>query len=70
MQKKRVKRNPPTGINLIQLRRYISKHYGDRCRKYLWGCPDCMAWRLYDDAKDFNDDANEINKIKKSLATT
>jgi lipopolysaccharide biosynthesis regulator YciM len=34
----------PTGIDLKQLRQYISKHYGGRCKTYLWDCPDCIAW--------------------------
>jgi len=55
----------PTGIDIKQLRRYISKHYGGRCKTYLWGCQDCMAWRLYDEAKDFNDFVNEMQSIKR-----
>lgn len=58
----------PTGIDLKQLRHYISKYYGGRCKTYLWGCPDCMAWRLYDEVKDFSDFADEIKSIKRKVS--
>lgn len=60
-------KKPSTGIDLKQLRRYISKYYGGRCKTYLWGCPDCMAWRLYDEAKDFNDFSDEIKNVKRNI---
>lgn len=52
-----------TGINLKQLKNYIQRYYGARCRQYLLGCPDCMAHRFLEDANNFVEWAEDMDKI-------
>ncbi len=30
-----------------EVKKYIEKNYGKRCRKYATGCPCCGAWDAY-----------------------
>ncbi len=56
---------------LPELKRYVVKNYGKRCRTFCLGCSSCHAWLGLDIFKDILD--NEVRmvdfeaKIKKSI---
>ena len=36
-----------TGVDLKQLKKWIEKNYGTKCKKFAFMCPCCEAWRIY-----------------------
>lgn len=40
-----------SGVDLKQLKHWLSKHVGTKCKYYAIGCINCQAWRMYEDLK-------------------
>jgi hypothetical protein len=52
-----------TGIDLKQLKQYLEKNYGKKCRTYSFGCITCQVWRAYEDLEELLEiESNEQTK--------
>ena len=40
-------------INLKELKKWLEKNFGNRCRPFAKNCPCCEAWKLYDNIENF-----------------
>ena len=40
-------------INLKELKKWLEKNFGKRCRPFAKNCPCCEAWKLYDNIENF-----------------
>ena len=56
-----------TGINITQLKKYITKMYGKKCTEYAFGCFGCMIWKLYEEIESFYEDTTWTPRSKKDL---
>ena len=38
-----------SGVDFKQLKKFLLKYYGKKCKEYAVGCIVCSVWRVYED---------------------